>query len=78
MEEEIYDKVANVSEQLNELLDELKECEKEKQSLLDLTSDLTNQGMLAQHENQIRAKMADNLERYKKTVRAIEQLNKSF
>jgi len=75
MKKEIYDKVGTVSVLLNEKLKELKSCKEEKEELLKYIDQLTEQGLLEKNSKIIKEKMSASLERFKKVVAEIEELN---
>ena len=75
MKKEIYDKVGTISVLLNEKLKELKSCQEEKEELLKYIDQLTKQGLLKKNSRIIKEKMSASLERFKKVVAEIEELN---
>lgn len=76
MKKEIYDNVGIISVQLNEKLNELKACQTEKEAILKWVDELNKQNALEENAKLIRNKMAENLEKFKKVVAEIEELNK--
>lgn len=70
---EAYDSVGTTSVLLNDLLDELKACQAEKEALLAWISSLDMSAKDKTTVDKIRNKMSANLERFKKVVKELER-----
>jgi DNA-directed RNA polymerase specialized sigma54-like protein len=69
-----YDTVGITSILLNEMLDELKAAQNEKETILTWIQKITEDGTLEQNAAEIRTRMSANLERFKKVIAEISSL----
>ena len=76
MNKESYDQVGTISILLNERLDELKQAQKEKESILEWIDTLTKQGLLEESANIIRNTMNKNLVKFQTIIARIEEIRK--
>ena len=78
MNKESYDQVGTISILLNERLDELKQAQKEKESILEWIDTLTKQGLLEESANIIRNTMNNNLVKFQTIIARIEEIKRLF
>lgn len=75
MKIESYNQVGTISVLLNAQINELKNCEKEKEEILNWIEQLCANGELENNAELVRKRMNENLERFKTATLNIEKLN---
>ena len=75
MDKKQYDKVGIVSVLLKEKLQELEECQKEKEDILKEIDKLSKMNQLEENYPKIKEKMEDNLKHFEQVVDEIKKIN---
>lgn len=78
MDKKIYDKVADTSILLNDLIDKLKDCQKEKEEICAWIEMLQSNDSLEKKQQEVEKKMKANLQQFEKIVAQIVKLNEEY